>query len=144
MAKRKSALSGLKLITFILAIIPVVALVLIILSLVLKSTLAIQTAGWSLFSGTFDITRRLLRSAARGMGDGPGSPGSHDNRGAGILVPGYFSHDFSAGFLSTVIRWMLGILSGIRRSYLQQWPRCSSISSSGPSLPAKDSRKQTS
>ena len=51
--KRKSRWSGLKIVAFILAFIPILALSGIIMSLVLNSRVAIHTAGWSLLSDTY-------------------------------------------------------------------------------------------
>jgi len=112
--QRKSKLSGIKIITFVLALIPILALLAIILSLVLNSRLAIHTAGLSLFSTNYN----------------PGIGGSYGLMPAVwgtvlvvlvamiIAAPvslflAVLANDFSFGFLGAIIRWMIGILSGI-------------------------------
>ncbi len=116
--KRKTKMSGIKIITFILAFIPIVALLAIILSLILSSRIAIHTAGWTLFStkfntSTIDPTKRTygLLSAVWGtvlvvlVAMIIATPVS--------LFLAILANDFSIGFLSTIVRWALGVLSGI-------------------------------
>ena len=52
--QRKSNPSAIKIAAMILALIPVVALLAIITSLVLNSRTAIKTAGWGLLTATFN------------------------------------------------------------------------------------------
>ena len=110
--KRNSSISTLKIITFILAMIPVVALLLIIVNLVARSMLAIDHQGWKLFSATFDgqNTFGLL----------PALWGTFLVVILAMLIAtpiammlAILSNDFTFGFMSTVVRWMNGVLSGI-------------------------------
>ena len=111
--KRKSTLSGLKIVTFIMAFIPMAALVLIILNLVLNSRLAIHTAGWSLFSTTFDPAKGSYGLLPAIWGTFLVVLVAMIIAAPVALFLAILANDFSTGFLSTIVRWALGILSGI-------------------------------
>jgi phosphate transport system permease protein len=110
---RKSSASGIKIVSFILAFIPIVALAAIILSLVLNSWVAMHTGGWSLFSTTFD-------PANKSYGLLPAVWGTFLVVLVAMIIAAPVSlflavlaNDFSISFLSTILRWTLGVLSGI-------------------------------
>ena len=111
--KRKKTQSGLKIVTCILAFIPIAALLGIILNLLLKSGVAIHTAGWSLFSTTF-------YPAKGSYGLLPAIWGTFLVALVAMIIAApvslclaFLANDFSIGFLSAVVRWALGVLSGI-------------------------------
>lgn len=108
----KKSMQWLKLITFTLAIIPVIALLLIILNLVMKSHLAINMEGWKLFSPSFD--------AQKNFGLLPALWGTFLVTLLAMIIAtpislalAVIATDFSYGFASSVVRWTIGILSGI-------------------------------
>ncbi|MGP8079383.1 MAG: PstC family ABC transporter permease [Dehalococcoidales bacterium] len=111
-SRLKKAVSWLKIATFILAIIPLAALLLIILNLVLKSHLAVTTEGWKLFSNSFD--------AQKNFGLLPALWGTFLVTLLAMLIAtpialmlAIIATDFSFGFVSNIVRWTIGVLSGI-------------------------------
>jgi phosphate transport system permease protein len=111
--KKKNAPSGLKIFSFCLALLPILALITIIVVLVINSVPAIKLAGWNLFSASY-----------------------HPDRGSYGLFPAIWgtflvvivtmliavpvslfmailANDFSFGFVNTIVRWILGVFSGI-------------------------------
>jgi phosphate transport system permease protein len=109
---RRKSIPGLKIVTFILAIIPVVALLLIILNLVMNSNLAINKEGWNLFSSSFNAQDKF--------GLLPALWGTFIVTLIAMLIAtpvsmmlAIIATEFSFGFVSTAVRWTIGILSGI-------------------------------
>jgi len=116
--KRKSKLTGIKIITFVLAFIPIAALLAIILSLVLNSRMAIHAGGWTLFSTRFDPTE--IDPTKRSYGLLPAVWGTCLVVLVAMIIAtpvslflAILANDFSVGFLGTIVRWALGLLSGI-------------------------------
>src|SRR5271157_5299985 len=111
-SRLKKSVPWLKIATFILAIIPLAALLLIILNLVLKSHLAVTTEGWKLFSTSFD--------AQKNFGLLPALWGTFLVTLLAMLIAtpialmlAIIATDFSFGFVSNIVRWTIGVLSGI-------------------------------
>jgi len=111
--QRKSIPSVIKIAAMILALIPVVALLAIITSLALNSSKAIKTAGWGLLTTTFN-------PAGGQYGLLPAMWGTFLVVLVAMVIAAPVSlflailaNDFSIGFLGTIIRWTMGILSGI-------------------------------
>jgi phosphate transport system permease protein len=108
----KKAMPWLKIATFIFAIIPLAALFLIILDLVLKSHLAVSMEGLKLFSTSFDAQKQF--------GLLPALWGTFLVTLIAMLIAtpialmlSVVANDFSFGFVSNIVRWTIGILSGI-------------------------------
>jgi phosphate transport system permease protein len=111
--KRKSKISAIKTITFIMAFIPIVILVAIIISLLLNSRTAIHTGGWSLFSAKFDASSRLYGLLPAVWGTFLVILVAMIIAAPVSLFLAILANDFSIGFLGTAVRWALGVLSGI-------------------------------
>lgn len=121
LGKGKSILS-IKTLFLVFAMIPVIALVLITVNLAVGSTEAINTLGLRLFSNSFSLGTESPNMAPALMQYGilPALWGTL----LVVLIAMLFAfpvsltlailaNDFSVGFLSSIIRWVNGVLSGI-------------------------------
>ena len=113
LGKRKNSTSTIKIITFILAFIPILALAAIIMSLFLNSRVAMHTGGWGLFSTSFDPARGLYGLLPAVWGTVLVVLVAMIIAAPVSLFLAILANDFSIGFLSTIVRWTLGVLSGI-------------------------------
>lgn len=120
--KKGNPIFNVKNLFFILAIIPVVALVLITINLIIGSIPAIKTLGPRLFSGTFILSTEPATSTTRDLNYGivPALWGTFLVVLLSMLIAtpasmaiAIFCNDFSKGFVSSAIRSVLGVLSGI-------------------------------
>jgi len=111
--KRKTPLSGIKIGTLILAFIPLVVLFAIIVNLILNSRLAISTAGWGLFSTAFNPEKGQYGLLPAMWGTFLVVLVAMIIAAPVSLFLAVLANDFSIGFLSTIIRWVIGVLSGI-------------------------------
>jgi len=120
--KIKSSIWNVRTIFLILSIIPVIALSLITLNLILGSVHAISTLGLNLFSNSFSLGIEPAKANPATLHYGllPALWGTFLVILISICVAfpvslalAILANDFSTGFLSTAIRWLIGILSGI-------------------------------
>ena len=121
--KKKNPIWNIRTLLLILALIPTLALALITINLVLNSTNAIGTLGLKLFSNNFSPSPESISSGAvqdYSYGILPALWGTFLVVLISILIAfpislvlAILANDFSVGFLSPVIRWLIGTLSGI-------------------------------
>jgi len=113
---------NIKTLFFILALVPVIALILITVNLAVGSVHAINTLGLRLFSNTFTLGVEQINANPASLHYGllPALWGTFLVVLISVCIAfpvslaiAILANDFSRGHLGTIIRWFIGVLSGI-------------------------------